>query len=231
MHIIYKITYLPHLNTQYPKYYIGSKYNYKGNYYGSVSSMKIFEFTNGIELRKWWKLQIKNNPENFKFEIIMKYENIIPQELVLYESKYQHENNCIGQDYFNQSFACGKFISTKNSEETRKKKSLKTKQYWNTLDGIEKRKRLSDRNKITKSNELKEKWKNNRNEMLKRLNFLGRRKGSKDLKKRKIKNNIRKIHYNNIIYENAIIASNVYNIHPVSIRRKCRLQIDGWRYI
>ena len=59
MNILYKVTYLPHLNTNWPKYYVGSKYNYKGNYFGSVDSKQIYEYTEGLTLKDWWKKEKK----------------------------------------------------------------------------------------------------------------------------------------------------------------------------
>ena len=185
MHILYKITYLPHLNTQYPKYYVGSKYNYKGNYYGSVASTQIFEYTAGIELRKWWKLQ---NKDNLKFEIIEQFDEITPTELVNLEYKLHTELNVLCGDYFNQSIATKGWVSTKNSEETKKKKSDKTKAYWDSPEGKLKKERLSERNRTTKSEEMKTKWENPTPAMIyASKNSKGRPIGAKDLKKRKDK--------------------------------------------
>jgi hypothetical protein len=69
MHVLYKITSLPHLNTEYPKYYVGSKYNWKPGYYGSLSSKRMFDYTRGLTLKEWWKEEIKT-PGNFIAEII-----------------------------------------------------------------------------------------------------------------------------------------------------------------
>lgn len=159
MHIIYKITYRPHIGTSHPKYYIGSKYNWKGNYLGSVSSKRKFEFTNGLTLKQWWKNQTANK-DNFLFEIIESYVNITPSELVEKERAVQQELGVISEEYFNQCIAAGGFVSVKKDLDTKKLLSEKTKQFWQTPAGIEKRKRLSERNRKTKSAELKNKWQN-----------------------------------------------------------------------
>lgn len=150
--VIYKITYKPHLNTEYPKYYIGSKYNYKGNYWGSVASTAVFNYTNNIPLKKWWSLLDK---DNLKFEVLEEYFNITPQELISYERKFLLELNVLSSDYFNQHINGELFYSGKKSTATKQKISDKTKAYWQTDEGREKSARLSARNKITKSTELK----------------------------------------------------------------------------
>jgi hypothetical protein len=226
MHILYKITYLPHINTIYPKYYIGSKYNYKGNYYGSVASTQVFEYTLGMELRKWWKIQ---NKDNFKFEIIEQFDEITPTELVNLEYKLHIELNVLGKEYFNKSIATKGWVSVKNTEQTKKKKSDKTKAYWDSPEGKLKKERLSERNRVTKSEEMKIKWENPTPAMINAYRP-GKPKGSKDLKKRKQKI-VRKIYADGLIFDNAIDASHYFNEHVVSIRRKCKLNWHGWRYL
>lgn len=153
--IIYKITYIPHLNTNNPKFYIGSKYNYnpKRYYMGSVSSNMVFEFTGGISLKEWWKKQTKNSPNDFVFEILSTYNDISPQELVNMEKELHINLNVLSDDYFNQSIATTGFCSVIKQDYVKKIMSEKTKKYWSTPEGIEKRKRLSERNRLTKSKE------------------------------------------------------------------------------
>lgn len=69
MNILYRITYLPHLKNQTPPYYyIGSKYNYKENYWGSLSSKQKDWYSEGLSICDWWKKKIKENknlPKSF----------------------------------------------------------------------------------------------------------------------------------------------------------------------
>lgn len=159
MHILYKVTYLPHLNTDLPKYYVGSKYNYKGNYYGSVASSMIFEYTNGLPLKQWWKNSLKD-VSNFTFEIIEVFDDVTPQELVEKEFELHQQLNVLSEEYFNQSLATKGWVSSKKSEETRKRMAEKTREYWESEEGQKKRERLQERNRQTKSQEMKDKWAN-----------------------------------------------------------------------
>jgi len=71
MNILYKITYLPHLKNQTPPYYyVGSKYNYGKKYFGSPSSKQKDWYSGDLTICKWWKEKIKNNIDDFYFEII-----------------------------------------------------------------------------------------------------------------------------------------------------------------
>ena len=229
MHILYKITYIPHLNTSYPKYYIGSKYNYNGKYYGSVSSKQVFEYTNGVSLCDWWKSK-KKNPENFIFEILESYEDITPNDLVLCEKDLQLKLNVLSEEYFNQSIAAKGFCSVKKSENTKKLMSEKTKEYWNSKEGEEKRQRLINRNLQSQSNIMIEKWKTPSDAMKNRKNG-GRTKGAKDITLRKQKD-VRKIKYKDITFESAIDAANYIGIDPVNIRRRCRTNyMNEWSYL
>ncbi len=160
MHIIYKVTYLPHLNTAYPKYYIGSKFNWKGNYLGSVSSSRAFEFTNNLPLKTWWKNEQKYS-DRFRFEIIRSFEDISTSDLVLVEREIHLALNvAMCHDYFNQCIALRGFVSSPKSKETKKRMSDSAKAYWDSIEGQEKSKRLSERNKSTKSVEMKNIWQN-----------------------------------------------------------------------
>ena len=77
---------------------------------------------------------------------------------------------------------------------------------------------------------MKERWKNPTEAMLKIKRF-GRPKGAKNLKPSKPKCTILKIGYNDQIFNNAKEASISFNVDPVTIRRRCRLKIDGWSYV
>jgi hypothetical protein len=164
MHILYKVTYLPHLGlgTNRPKFYIGSKYNYKGNYYGSVASKQVYEYTEGKSLKDWWKIQ-KLTPENLLFEVLEVFDDITPEELVNKERDLQLKLNVLSESYFNHSVATKGFCSKKRSEESIKHISNKTKQYWDSDAGQLKRQRLVERNERNKkihSDLMIEKWKN-----------------------------------------------------------------------
>jgi hypothetical protein len=223
------ITYLPHIGTSYPKYYIGSKYDYKGNYYGSVDSKQIYEYTCGKSLRDWWKEQ-KRNPENFKFEILAEYKDLTAIQLVEHERDLHIKMDVLSDQYFNHSIATKGFCSRKRSLETKKIVSNKTKQYWNSEDGLLKKKRLSERNKNFQSNWMLEKWKNPSDAMLNRL-VHGRPKGSKDLSQRTPRTNIKKVKCGDVLYNDAFEASCAVGVHPVSIRRWCKNKINDWSYV
>lgn len=130
MNIIYKITYLPHLNANYPKFYIGSKMNYSSSrfYLGSVSSKQIFEYTENMPLYQWWKLKTKNYSNDFLFEILEIY-NCDAKELLLYEEQWQRKLDISSNEYFNQAYATKNFCSKKNSESQKLLKAKKLKNF------------------------------------------------------------------------------------------------------
>jgi hypothetical protein len=172
MNIIYKITYLPHVyNNTPPFYYIGSKYNYKNNYYGSPSSNQKDWYTEDLSIREWWKKEIKNNKDRFKFEIIsVLSETITPEMLVEEEKKIQLEKNVRESvEYFNKSVATSGWVSVPRTDKTKKVVSEKTKKYWDSEEGQLKKQRLIERNKTEHSISMKEKWKNPTIEMLQNL--------------------------------------------------------------
>lgn len=171
MHILYKVTYLPHLGTEYPKYYIGSKYNYKGNYFGSVDSKQVYPYTNGLSLRDWWKEQ-KKTPSNFLIEILNSFDDITPEELVLHERNLQLEMDVLSEEYFNHSIATKGFCSKKRSEESKRNVSNKTKQYWDSEDGKLKKERLRERNLTKQSEWMKKKWETPTDAMLSAIKHL-----------------------------------------------------------
>jgi len=229
MHILYKVTYLPHLGTDYPKFYIGSKYNYKGNYYGSVDSKQIYPYTEGKHLKEWWKEQ-KQNPDNFLFEIMEVFDTITPEELVERERDLQLSLDVLSEEYFNHSVATKGFYSRKRSDETKKIVSDKTKEYWASEAGVLKKRRLIERNKNYQSGWMKDKWENPSDAMLNKT-YHGRPKGSKDLTTRQPRGNIRKVCFDGTIYNNAIEASNIHGVHPVTIRRWCKDNMNKWSYV
>jgi hypothetical protein len=232
MDVIYKVTYLPHIGTNYPKYYIGSKKNWKpgSSYRGSCASRQIFEFTNGLELRVWYKNEVKSNISNFLIEILESYDNASNSFLLQRELENHKKYNVLNEDYFNQTMATLKFCSLPNTDLTKQKKSEATKKYWNSPKGIEKRKRLSERNRKTKSIEMQNKWDNPTPAMINR-NISGRPLGAKDLNGRK-KKKVLRVYAEGKIFDNAESAAIYYGIHQNNIRRKCRLdQYADFYYI
>jgi hypothetical protein len=229
MHVLYKITYLPHIGTNYPKYYIGSKYNYKGNYYGSVDSKQIYDYTNGLQLKDWWKLQ-KSNPENFKIEILQEFAEITALELVNRERELHIKYNVLSEEYFNHSIATKGFCSIKRGEISKKIISEKTKKYWNSPEGALKKLRLINRNTSVQSDIMKEKWKTPSDAMI-NMQRNGRPKGAKDLTKRSVRSSIKQVKHKNVVYKNAVEAAEYFNVHPVSIRRWCKENINNWSYV
>jgi hypothetical protein len=239
MNILYKITYLPHLKNQTPPYYyLGSKYNYTSNYWGSPASKQKDWYTGNLTICEWWKKKIKENQNDFYFEILLQYDEISPQQLVEEEKKVQLEldaKNCI--EYFNKSIATSGWVSVPRTEDTKNKMSEITKNYWdqNNQQALERRKELSERNKRVKSKELKEKWKNPTDKMKKNyerfVNMTKTHKRGKDKCERKQKPT-QKVFCCGIIYENAVEASKVIGINPVNIRRRCRLEMyQDWYYV
>lgn len=239
--IVYKITYLPHINTDLPKYYIGSKYNYKENcYLGSVSSNQIFSFTKNKPLKEWWKYETKNHPERFSIEIIREYDYSI-DKYMLVEEEYKIQKTLEVQsnkEYFNQSYATKGWVSAEKTETTKLKLSQKTKEYWNSPEGLEKKKRLVERNKKTKSIEMKKKWEENKEFMVSVFSSKGGRK--KGIKNKipgagKRRNNLRKVSHKGIVYENAHIAAEIFfknNINgPTYVRRMCKRKVNDWEYV
>jgi hypothetical protein len=239
MNIIYRITYLPHLKNQTPPYYyVGSKLNYSQNYWGSPSSSQKDWYTESLSISKWWKKKIKENVNNFLFEIISQHSDHTPIELVEEEKKvhlYLNVKNSI--EYFNKSIATTGWVSVPRTNYTKEKIKSVTKEYWNqnTPEVIERKKQLSERNKKIKSKQLKEKWKNPSNKMKENYEkFVAMAKShsrGKDKTKRKSRPT-QKVYCCGIIYENAIEASNAIGIDPVNVRRKCRLdQYPDWYYL
>lgn len=166
MHIIYKITYLPHLGTDHPKYYIGSKYNYNGDYLGSVASSRTFEFTRGLKLRTWWRQQTKQHKTDFTLEILCYFDEITTEMLIEYERMVQINLDVRSNDYFNQCFANRGFFASERSKETKQKTSISTKSYWDSAAGKEKKLRMSERNRQIKPKQMSERWDNPTEKMI-----------------------------------------------------------------
>jgi hypothetical protein len=243
MNILYRITYLPHLRNQTPPYYyVGSKYKYKANYWGSPASKQKDWYSEGLTICDWWKKKIKENKNDFLFEIITQHNEMSPIQLVEEEKKYQLQLNVKHSgEYFNKSIATTGWVSVPRTEESKEKIREITKEYWdkNTEKSIERRKKLSERNKKVKSKELKEKWKNPTDKMLRAQeeNKLRLKNKSKEwvmnIKNAKRKpRTTQKVFCCGIIYESAVEASKVIGIDPVNVRRRCRLEkYQDWYYV
>jgi hypothetical protein len=223
MNILYKVTYLPHLKNQTPPYYyIGSKYNYNGNYFGSPSSKQADWYTEGLAISDWWKNKIRKNKNDFLFQIILQYDEITSTELVEEEKKYQLKLDVKHSiEYFNKSIATTGWVSIPRTDESKEKIKKITKEYWNSgsEESIERKKELSERNRKLKSQEMKEKWKNPTDKMKKsREKFINMAKTLK--RKSGIKG--QKVFCCGVIYENAVEASKVFGVTPNRIGQKCR---------
>lgn len=107
--------------------------------------------------------------------------------------------------------------------------SEKTKEYWQSPAGLEKKKRLIEWNKKTKSDVMKRLQKE-RPDMFYRG---GRPKGSKDLQKRKpaVRRKPRKVYADGIVYNNIYEASDKCDISVSAVKKRCQKNILGWRYI
>lgn len=234
MNILYKITYLPHLeNNTPPYYYIGSKFNYKGKYFGSPSSNQKDWFTEDLSIAEWWKKEISENKKNFTFEIIEDCGDEITPHFLVEKEKMLHLSLNVKHDiqYFNKSIATTGWVSIPRTDETKKLISEKTKAFWDSEKGRLKKERLSQKDKTLASNIMKKLWENPTDAMLNR-NCTGRTKGAKDKGIRRPRNNIRKVYIEGQIFDDAYIAARHFNVHPVNIRRKCRLEkFPDWKYI
>jgi hypothetical protein len=219
MNVIYRITYKPHLGTNFPKYYIGSKYNYKGNYFGSLASNQVFDYTEGESLKKWWK---NRNKDDLLFEIIECLE-CTPQQLILSEREYQLQQNVLSPEFFNQTIANKGLFSKQKSEETRHKMSVATKHFWSSKEGLAKKQRLIERNKTIGAEQTRERWKNPTNNMLKQVEILRKtsRKGCKDVHPRR-RRPTQLIKANKEVFCNAVKAGAKFNICPTVVRYYCR---------
>jgi hypothetical protein len=216
MHILYKVTYLPHLGTKYPKYYIGSKMNYVGNYFGSPSSKKKFKYTCGQSLKDWWKSRDK---ADFKFEVVKTFPDITTRiELLTEEHNLQLELDITSDEYFNRAYARARFFPKKNSKsrQHRKKISQAKKRWYQTKQGQEflDRKRFpTEEVRLAKSKQAKERWKNPTPAMLS-----------------KVKSS-RKVSCNGLIYNSTKEASNVTGIKLSTLQLWVRTNKNGWNYI
>jgi hypothetical protein len=154
--LIYRVWYLPFvMSDKNPKYYCGSKYHYKGNYFGSPSAKLITEYSNGMSLKDWWKSEIKRDKSNFYFEILEICDpSCTPEQLILKEVEWHTKLNVLSEDYFNQCIAAKNFYSRERrgpaSASTKRKQSQKTTEYWASTEGMAKKERVKQRNKEPK---------------------------------------------------------------------------------
>lgn len=126
-----------------------------------------------------------------------------------------------------------KIPGPKHDEETKIAIAESNKKYYQTTRGLKRKESIAERNRQLKSQEMKERWISDYENMKDRIKAGGRRKGSKDLKKRKTRTE-RKVEFCGVVYETAEVAAkhhyadNQYGAHYV--RRMCRLNRSGWKY-
>ena len=156
MNILYKISYLPHLKNQTPPYYyVGSKYNYDKKYFGSPSSKQKDWYSGDLTICKWWKEKIKNNKDDFYFEIISEYDEISPNQLVEEEKKIHIQLDVKNsKEYFNKSIATSGWVSAPRTDNTKKKISEAGKGNKNAC-GPQK---ISEEERKRRSEASKERW-------------------------------------------------------------------------
>lgn len=232
MHILYRVTYLPHLaNHTPPYYYVGSKYNYNGSYYGSPASKQCDWYTGDLSIAEWWKSMVRNRPDDFLFEVIDTVDVDTPQQLVNEEKKLQLQLDVrYSIEYFNKSIATTGWASSPRTIHTKQKASKNMLQLWRSEEGRKRKDNLSKRNRDTKSQQMKERWQHPTEAMLNRKCH-GRPKGAKDVKPRKPRP-MQKIEVNGRLYDNALSVSDEFGITPTSVRRRCRMEkYTEWKYV
>lgn len=227
MHVLYRVTYIPHESSNVnPKYYVGSKYNYARKYYGSPSSVQQDWYTSGKSIAEWWKIEVKRNPRNFRFEILESYDNITPTKLVEKEYDLHIQLNVKTDEYFNRAYATRGWVSAKRSYDSKKKSSSSLRAYWSG-EHLERRAEMRLMNATTKPDLMKALWKSGRFD---HIAHNGRPKGAKD-KKPRLKNE-RKVIIDGIVYPSAQEAAAKFSIDPVNVRRRCRMsKYTNWQYL
>lgn len=242
MHVVYIISYLPHIqNNTPPFYYVGSKCNYnkKRNYLGSLSSVQYTWYSDDIGAGKWWAKQKKEHPEYFEFKILEEYdESVSAKDMTIFELEYHNSLNVLTDLYFNFAKATRGFCGCKRSPESKLLISEKTRSFWKSDEGQLKKSRLSKRNSLTKSHELKEKWQDPAfiAKMASRRPPVHTPEGlmvlSDKMKARRklIKN--RMVEVDGVLYDDAIAASVKFGIDAVNVRRRCRMgRYPNWKYV
>lgn len=216
MHILYQVTYIPHLGTDFPKYYVGSKYNYVGNYFGSVDSRCIFDYTDGMTLRDWWK---SRKPSNFKFQILASFEDISPKELLQKEHELHLALDILTDDYFNRTTAIPTMYPGKGYKlgaKARKNFSIARKRHWDSEEGEARKERLRNPDEATrllKSKLAKQRWQNPTPAMLNKT------KPS------------RGVRWKDRLFLSSKQASEITGIPLSTIQWKVRTNKDDWSYI
>lgn len=116
---IYIVKYIPFEdnNLGYPWQYSGSDMKDSQSYLGSVQQKNIFKFTDGLQLRDWWKIETKTNPQNFKKIIIATYFCVTQKGLRQIESQLQTKENHAGDlrffNFTNHNWNCDNTIPNK----------------------------------------------------------------------------------------------------------------------
>jgi hypothetical protein len=189
-----------------------------------------------MSIKDWWKRKIKNNINDFSFEILSEYSNTNAFELVLEEKKIQMQFNVKNNDeYFNKSIATSGWVSVPRTKDTKEKISNITKKYWNDNSDKAKQRRkiLSERNRQIKSQQMKEKWKNPSKKMIEGFEKFIEKSKSKEKPWLKCPRNkkFKKIYVDGVIYKNANEAGLDFGMHPTTIRKRCRDEkFPNWYY-
>lgn len=148
-----------------------------------------------------------------------------------------------GKDYIQDgpNFNAGScWEGQKHLKESKQAISKSNKEFYKSKAGIERRQKISDMNKETKSDLMKEKWKDpdfiekmRQRTGEKPSNFSDKkRKEMKEYWSENKSKRVRKLLIEGKIYNSAHEAAKVYNIDPVNIRRRCRLnKYTDWSYL
>lgn len=174
-----------------------------------------------------WRLDLFQNPtKSLKMYDDVELWEITHLELMTESVANQHQHN--------PRYGC------LHSQDTKKIMSEYWINFYKTEMGSAKRKAVSEKNKKNKSIEMKKKWKTD--EFIKKMKTRSAIKpngfGEKMSEVRKKywednKNNVvKKLLIEGVVYNDAFEAAAIYNIHPVNIRRRCRLpKYKEWSYL
>jgi hypothetical protein len=113
------------------------------------------------------------------------------------------------------------------SEQRRKAQSIGVTKDWENRD--QKRKELSERNRRTKSQEIKKAWADGKYDN--RTGLTGRPKGVKEKKPRKVRNGTRPVCYNNEVYPSCAHLARQLGTYPCKVRRWAETQTNGTSYV
>ena len=141
----------------------------------------------------------------------------------------EHDPACDEQDDNVYNHIMCRVPGVPHDEISKKLISDKTKLYWNSPEGQEKKKRLIVWNKKTKSQVMKKMYEE-RPEIFYRG---GRTIGAKDLQKRKpsVRRKPRKVNADGVVYNNIYEASSMTGLTVSGVKKRCQRKSFGWSYI